>query len=191
MGIMPSRLKIEEWIILDRLADVILANVDGCIVDIGIGSSTKVLIKYAKKFNVQHYSCDINVKKCEWARRVGCKVFEGKSLYFIKEFNDFPALVFIDGEHLYETVKQEVEFFLPLLSYGGVIFLHDTNPPERYKSNNGKGCGDVYKIIQELEKDKNLQIFTWPYTAAECGLTMIMKKNFIENNNWRKNHGQS
>jgi len=173
---MPSRLKIEEWVILDKLTDVILANVNGCIVDIGIGSSTKILNKHAKKFNILHYSCDINAKKCEWARSVGCKVYEGRSLDFVKEFDSsMVALVFIDGEHFYETVKQEVEFFLPLLSYGGVIFLHDTNPPERYRSNNGKRSGDVYRLRQELEKNRELQIFTWPYTAAKCGLTMIMK----------------
>ncbi len=172
---MPSRLKKEEWIILDKLAGVILANVGGCIVDIGIGSSTKILIKYAKEFDIPHYSCDINAKKCEWARAVGCKVYEGRSLDFIKEFDDSPvALVFIDGKHLYEIVKQEVEFFLTVLSDGGVIFLHDTNPPDKWKSDSGAGCGDVYKLRQELGKDKALQIFTWPYTAAKCGLTMVM-----------------
>jgi predicted O-methyltransferase YrrM len=158
------------------LADIILAHVKGCVVDIGIGPSTEVLLKHAKEFNISHYSCDINAKKCEWARRVGCKAYEGRSLDFIKELDDPPvALVFIDGEHLYKTVKQEVEFFLLLLSYGGIIFLHDTNPPEKYRSNSGSGCGDVYKLRQELEGNKELQIFTWPYTAAKCGLTMIMK----------------
>jgi len=181
---MTFRLRHSEWIILDLLSGVILDNIKGCVVDIGIGPSTEILRKHSKSFEVRHHSCDINGKRCDWARSVGCEVYEMQSLDFIKEFNDPPvALVFIDGDHKYETVKQEVRFFLPLLSYGGVIFLHDTNPLEKYRTDDGTRCGDVYKFRGELEKDPSLQVFTWPYTAAKCGLTMIMGR--LKQETWK------
>jgi len=36
-------MKQKQWIILDYLADVVLENVLGCIVEIGIGYSTETL----------------------------------------------------------------------------------------------------------------------------------------------------
>ena len=35
---------------------------------------------------------------------------------------------------------------------------------------------DSYLVRQELEQKKELMTFTWPYTAANVGLTMVMKK---------------
>lgn len=169
----------ENWIILDRLADVILNNVKGCIVDIGIGASTYVLCKHNERFKRNHYSCDPNQRICDWASQWGSTIFKGRSLDFIKQFdrNQEIALMFVDGAHIYEVVMEEVKFFLEQTANGGVIFLHDTYPPEKWIRDEGKrGCGSVYKARQELEKRDDVQIFTWIYTAFNCGLTMITKK---------------
>ena len=48
MGYVKNR---KEWIILDRVVDIILDNVKGCIVDIGMGMSTQILAEYAEKYN--------------------------------------------------------------------------------------------------------------------------------------------
>ena len=162
-----------DWIILDQLAPIILNNVEGCVVDIGIGPSTRVLFKHTQKLKRVHYSCDKKESRCEWAKEIGVpNVYFGKSLDFIKQFPDIPvALVLIDGYHKYEVVKEETLFFLKKLVLGGVIFLHDTYPPfDRLKN-----CGDVWKLRQEMEESE-VQAFTWPYTATERGLTMLMKK---------------
>ena len=37
----------KDWIILDKLTEIILAHVEGCVVDIGIGPSTRVLRKHS------------------------------------------------------------------------------------------------------------------------------------------------
>jgi len=175
-----SRSTISDWIILDKLAGIILSKVKGCVVDIGIGQSTIVLADHAQKLSIPHYTCDIKNRKCVWARQYGIPhVFEGKSTDFISQFPDTDvALVFIDGEHIYETVVREVEFFLPRLTEGGVLFLHDTYPPKKSWAveGNGKHCGDVYKVRQVLERRQSLQVFTWSYTARNCGLTMVMNK---------------
>ena len=169
----------ENWVIVDALADIILRNVKGCVVDIGMGASTFVLRKHSKKHGRKHYSCDPNQRICDWAGQWGSTVFKGRSFDFMKQFDRSQkiALMFVDGAHIYEIVMEEVKFFLEQTTKGGVIFLHDTYPPEKWVCDKGKrGCGSVYKARQELEKRNDIQIYTFIYTAFDCGLTMITKK---------------
>lgn len=170
-----------EWIILDRVVDIILENVEGCIVDIGMGMSTQVLAEYAEKYNREQYSCDILKVVAQKFGKLHKKhfTFVGSSIEFIEQFVGNVAIVFLDGNHAYEIVKQEVEFFLSVMSLYGVIFMHDTYPPEKKIAKSGRRCGTVYKLRQELEERKDLWTFTWPYKtqAQGCGLTMVMKKD--------------
>jgi len=168
----------ENWVIIDRLADVILNHCNGCIVEIGMGESTPILLKHAQVSRKSYFGCDTDKSKVRRLRRLSTKrdtVFCGTSIEFMEQFNDKPALVFIDGLHECETVVKETNFFLDRLAPNGVIFLHDTLPPsEEYTSPDY--CGDVYKARHHFEKSKDVQCFTWPYTALQCGLTMIMKQ---------------
>lgn len=165
----------EDWVIIENLIDVILNNVEGCVVEIGVGVSTIVLFEHTSKMGVKQFSCDINKKKCNWAKEfIGLEIFEGKSLDFIKQFPNIPvAFVLLDGDHTYSVVIKELNFFLSKLSPGGVIFIHDTLPRSA-KNVNEKYT--VYKVRQEIEQRSDLRIFTWPYTAWNSGLTMIMQK---------------
>ena len=94
--------KDKPWIIIDRLADIILSCVNGCIVEIGIGESSIILTKHAEKFNRKFYTCDRAGKRCDWVRNNPQTqydkliVYHGRSLNFIKDFDDTPAIVFID-----------------------------------------------------------------------------------------------
>jgi hypothetical protein len=172
------------WIIIDRLADVILSYVEGCIVEIGLGNSTKILAKHAKNLGIKHYAVDKNGGKCRRIRRDpeiqhdGLIVYKGKSLDFIKEFNDIPALVFIDGCHDAEVVIQEAMFFLSKMAPGGIMFLHDTYLAEEWEQRlvGGGRFADTYRARWELENLKNVWCFTFPYTAKATGLTMVMKR---------------
>lgn len=173
----------QDWIVIDQLADIIIAHprefsyrlqpweAQGCIVEIGAGKSTKVLAKHAQKWGVPHYTCDIKPVKTLHDTHI---VFQGSSAEFMETFNDLPALVLLDGSHHCDDVRPEVEFFLSKLVRGGVIFIHDTYPPFEEWGIWGKHCGDIWKLRQELEQWPGVQIFTWPYTANCCGLTMIM-----------------
>lgn len=174
-----------DWVTIDRLADIIIAHsrdfsyqpepweAKGCIVDIGAGQSTHVLARHAQQWKIKQYTCDISPSRTLHDLHI---VFQCPSSEFIKKFDDTPALVLLDGSHQYEDVIAEVEFFLPRLIEGGVIFIHDTYPPFDEWAIRYKHCGDVYKVRQELEKRDDIQVFTWPYTANSCGLTMIMNK---------------
>jgi hypothetical protein len=172
------------WIIVDRLADVILRYVGGCIVEIGLGYSTKMLAKHARNLGIKHYAVDVKRSKCRMVEKNpecqhdGLIVYRGRSLSFMKGFDDDPGLVFIDGCHRAEVVLQEAMFFISKLLPGGVIFFHDMYYCEkwglRYKEK-GK-IVDTYKVRWELEKLDNIWCFTFPYTAGACGLTMVMKR---------------
>jgi hypothetical protein len=172
----------DQWLVIEQLGSVILANVKGCIFEIGIGHSTLVFKKFADEFKRDLYCFDQMQRKCEWAEKLGCKTFCGKSLKTMKKFPDIPvAMGLIDGRHDAKTVRQEVYFFLEKLSIGGIIFMHDTylvNDNKIRDESHVRGpAGDMYKVRQELQAEKNLQVFTWPYTAGDCGLTMVLKED--------------
>jgi len=182
---MPPAKNRDSWIVIEALGPIILDNVEGCIVEIGAGVSSTVLCDLAKQFNRKFYCCDPKPRKTDPLVEAQCCddliIFQGTSWKFMKVFDDSIALILIDGEHMYSTVEQEVKFFLPKLVVGGVMFIHDTLPPRPkaiYKFN----AGDVYLARQDLERRKDLYTFTWPYTAANFGLTMVMKKE--ENAPW-------
>lgn len=165
-----------EWSVLATLCDIILYHRPFCIVELGAGDSTALLAQTAERFGVEFHSVDIK----PWKRRTYKKKFYFHNMLiedFMKEFKGTPAIVLIDANHDYEVAKKEFEFFFDKLVEGGVIFLHDTYPPcERMLDK--LSCSDVYRLRQDIEKmDKNvLDVFTWPYTAKWCGLTMVMKK---------------
>lgn len=174
----------KDWIVVERLGDIVLSNVEGCIVEIGMGYSTIVLSQLAKKHNRKHYACDIKETKCIWAKestevaQENLIIYHEKSSRFIYRFKDIPALVFIDGNHYYKYVKPETEFFVNLLNPGGMIFLHDTHIHkkhyDRYEQKGKKT--EAYMVRQELEKDPRVGCLTFPYTASNCGLTVAIKK---------------
>ncbi len=169
------------WGIMESLIPMILKYCPGDIVEVGMGESTTIFARYAAGAGVSLYSCDIQVGGMfqvfdkELFDNHYCYI--GRSEEFMQEYSGSPSIVFLDGEHLYETVKKEVEFFLPIMRVGGVMFLHDTMP--MFKKNiepdeKGYNPGDIYKVRQELERDPRYDVFTWPYSALNMGLTMVM-----------------
>jgi hypothetical protein len=176
------------WVILDRLTDIILYYVGGCIVEIGLGKSTKVLAKCAREAGVKHYAIDKSSSRCRGIEEdVECQhdgliIYNGLSLDFIKEFDDDPGLVFIDGCHNAKVVMQEAMFFIRKLRPGGVMFLHDTYPCEAWgiRTKSIGKTSNTYLARWELENLKNIWCFTFPYTASACGLTMVMKRPEFE-----------
>ena len=71
------------------------------------------------------------------------------SSQYLKKLNEFSPydLIFIDGDHSYEGVKQDFLLFKPLLKKSGVIALHDIKNGTVQNQNN---CF-VWKFIQEKE----------------------------------------
>jgi len=180
-AIVRIEIKKGTWDIMEPMIPAILKYCPGDIVEIGMGESTTLFAHYAQETGVSLYSCDLkmggmfDVFDKEIFPQHYCYI--GKSEDFMKEYVGSPSIVFIDGEHLYETAKKETDFFLPIMRVGGVMFLHDTMPMfEKNIERDSKGYnpGDVYKLRQELECDPRYDVFTWPYSANNMGLTMVM-----------------
>ena len=176
----------EAWPILDRLIPVILAHVKGCMVEIGMGKySTRIFAKYSELFERKFYGCDSSYRMIEAIKLAPyihdrVELFKGNSYQFMEQFDDTPAVVFLDGCHHEGIVRQEVHFFIERMAYDGVIFMHDTMPLEGYyerKLLTKNKEMSTYKIRQELEKMPHVNTFTWPFSAGNCGVTMVIKKD--------------
>ncbi len=189
----------QDWRMLDMLTGMILKFSKGCVVEIGIGASTKLLMDHASAHNLKFYTCDLKSFEGSFVGRYrkfslsfdkkdpeilyGENMiyanhihFEGPSLDFIKTFKDTPSIVFLDGCHDYEVVKEEFYFFFNLLKLGGVIFIHDTLPFKK-KSLRKEFCSDAYRLRREIESSTEFtDCFTWSSTANNVGLTMVMKR---------------
>ena len=179
---MPVDVK-HPWIVLDRITEIVLENVKGCIVEIGCGLSTMVLAEYAKNYDRVLYTVDKRISKCDWIKENveydKVIINNQSSNNFIKTFNDTPAVVLLDGSHKLVTVEAETSFFLDKMNIGGILFMHDTSPQiKHYERKVGQGKKmNTYEARKTLERDNRYDVFTWRYTAAKCGLTMVMKKD--------------
>jgi hypothetical protein len=69
------------------------------------------------------------------------KLYDDNSLFF----------VFIDGSHLYESIKADIIAWLPKVKSGGFIGGHDIDQPEEF---NG-----VRKAVDELIGPANITIY--------------------------------
>ncbi len=177
----------EKWSMLNALVGIVLRYVRGCVVEIGTSygdgvrekrKSTTINGDHAKLFNRHFNTCDIRkqvVIDYEKHHHFGMS-----SLEFIRRYDELvgenPAVVFLDGNHDYNCVIEEVKFFFTRLNTGGMIFMHDTMPKKK-KALINSACSDSYRVRQELETWTDVaDCFTWFYTARNCGLTMINKK---------------
>lgn len=62
-------------------------------------------------------------------------------------------MLFIDANHSKESVKADFENYFNLVSENGIILLHDGYPKNEEFTQSGY-CGDGYKAIEELTKNK-------------------------------------
>lgn len=169
------------WAMMTPLIMAILDHKKGPLAEIGMGASSYFLAELAKKYQVKLYSCDI-----KWGGMWDLyteKLFDdhicfiGKSEDFIKQFEDEPMVVFIDGQHDYEVIKMEGEFFLDKMPVGGVLLMHDTYPHhEKFILDPDPSCHDVYKFRQDLERNPDIDVLSFPYLEITAGLTMAMKQ---------------
>lgn len=177
--------KYNGWIILESLIDMILFYRPYPVIEIGCGKSTEILLPAAVKADVDFHAVDTNPVKHEnfakAAKKAGpghYKFYNMTSDHFMESiFDDVCGFVLIDANHDYEQAKKEFYFFFEHLIHGGVIFLHDTLPPDEFFLR-PTACHDVYRLRQELEKQTDkMDCFSWPYSAGFMGLTMVIKKD--------------
>lgn len=90
-------------------------------------------------------------------------IFEMSSDDFFKIFKEKVDLIFIDAAHSCRQVAKDINNSLKIINPGGIIMLHDCNPPHKAAATaaesyekaagkagpgwNGEWCGDVWKIV--------------------------------------------
>ena len=168
--------------IVYTLADYALTFSQGAILEIGCGESSVFLGILSNKYNRPAYFCDLQQSVTTNAKTVpgyfgnNATVYTGRSDDFFKDVK-IPelAVAFIDGEHTYEQAWKDFYNILRLINPEGLILLHDTLPPdEEYLDLNR--CGTVYKLRRELETDARFDVFTFPHSAMDVGLTMVRRR---------------
>lgn len=104
---------------------------------------------------------------------INCNFFHGNTNDFFKQNTQTFDMIFIDADHTYESVKIDFQNALNILNTNGVIILHDTDPVSKQYLQPGY-CGDAYKIINNIEQTKELNIVTIP--VQEAGLSIVNRK---------------
>lgn len=181
----------DRWGLLGCLSDCILNYVKGDILEIGCGESSIYLSRLADKYERICYHVEFsksgirNMENTKGYFGNGSIIYNVKSDEFFEHERPGPlALSFIDGDHEYEQVEKD---FFNILSYtveDGVIFLHDTLPPDKNWVVPER-CGTAFILRKELEKHENLDVFTFPFTAFGVGLTMVKKR---PKRKWEEKH---
>jgi hypothetical protein len=174
----------DRWGLLGVLCDYVLNYTKGDIVEIGCGESSIYLSKLAEKYDRTCFHCEYsrsgveNFKKTKGYFGKNSKVFNEKSDRFL--IRKFPplALAFIDGDHRYEQVLKDFVNIFDHIVENGYIFLHDTLPPSKEWEVPSK-CGTVYKLRRDIEETwTNVDVFTFPHSAFDVGLTMVRKRRY-------------
>jgi hypothetical protein len=174
----------DRWGLLGTLSDCVLNYVQGDLLEIGCGESSIYFSKLAEKYNRTCYHVEYSISGVHNMTHTdgyfgkNSKVFNMKSDDFFEQDKlgkSKIALAFIDGDHDYEVINRDfwntVEHMVP----EGFIFFHDSLPPDKTWMVDHK-CGTVYRLRNELESLEALEVFTFPFSAFNVGLTMVRKR---------------
>jgi len=171
----------ERWGLMGVLADFVLYYTQGNIIEIGIGESSLYFTRLARKYGRKVFHCDIQKSDYENLSTVP-DFFDEKNLMFCGSSDQFfkeislssIALGFIDGDHLCEQVEKDFENLFALLVDNGYIFFHDLHPSDEFNTVETRS-GDGYILRKKLEQRGDLDIFTFPTSAWDAGLTLVRK----------------
>lgn len=192
---------LERYRIFEDLGQYVLNGVNGDILEIGVGESSHFLSKIAKKFNRRLYHCDVSPSKIVNPMTVPGYLSDADEITYFEERDPDPvsfkrvvcyagtsdslfkkvpitpiSLAFIDGDHTYAQARRDFWNVWPLVVEHGVVFLHDTFPPDESWTIENL-CGDVWRLRRELELDDSMDVFTFTRgLAIGVGLTMVRKR---------------
>ena len=138
-----------------------------------------------KKFNnYLEIGCfkDENFNEIKIANKTGVDPVSGGTIRdtsdnFFLNNKIFFDIVFIDGLHLYEQVRKDIQNSLKFLNPNGIIVLHDCIPlkirDQMIPRSHEHWNGDVWKAIVEARTFEDLDTYT---ILADQGLGIIFKR---------------
>lgn len=109
----------------------------------------------ANRKRVAWYGIDNNRKSIarteatlkQWNLEPYCTLFYGKSAEFFAQYSVLPTMVFVDGSHRYDAVKQDIKVLSRVLEEGVPVLFHDYLHIE-----NDKGTYGVRRACDEWDK---------------------------------------
>jgi predicted O-methyltransferase YrrM len=134
------------------------------------------------------FNPDHNFNKIEVENKIGvdpdpnakadCRMTSDQFFKFFKATNGRADLIWIDGLHHADQVKKDIENAWDILTPGGVIAIHDCNPPTEQTTCVPRGtqrewCGDVYKIASNIA---NSHKFTVDFDYGCCVLRKLSNR---------------
>ena len=101
-------------------------------------------------------------------------------------------IIFIDGLHIYDQVRKDIENSLKFLKPNGIIILHDCLPlkirDQMVPRSHEHWNGDTWKALVEVRTFENLDVYT---ILADNGLGVVFKRKNrnilkLSNTNFKK-----
>jgi len=136
-----------------------------CILDLGVGSTTRALRHAAEETGGIVYSCDCDVDRfssLSEQQDAFWRLFLGSSEKFISGITEPIDLVSHDAAHDYFQVKLDLSLLLPKMRKFGIICVHDTQQCDQ--------AGEILTAIREALEGRKFSLVTLPFN---CGLTII------------------
>lgn len=98
------------------------------------GENTPELEKYFTKENPDNIlqKFQVNIQRSGLEDYVIVK--RGLSNEIIKQWTEPIGMIFIDGDHSYQAVKQDINDWMPFLEIGGIAAFHDYRPNPKQKN---------------------------------------------------------
>jgi cephalosporin hydroxylase len=96
------------------------------------------------------------------------KVLDGKKI----------DILFIDGDHRYQGVKNDFELYRPMVSKEGLICFHDIIPDYLTRRNEftGMWAGDVPKYWEELKQSRSYKEIVESYDQDGQGIGVLFRE---------------
>jgi len=126
----PARLTMTDRRALKTLASVTAISFgDPVIVNIGIWKGGSMYCLRAGAPEAQLIGIDVRVLDPRLPEKLNARIIKGSSCKVADSVQAPVHLLFIDGDHHYEAVKCDISAWVPKVPPGGIVVIHDYNPP--------------------------------------------------------------
>lgn len=122
----------QDWPGIKPFAGILIGLITGLraklVLEIGTGGlwSTQCFLYGLEKTDGKIISCD-SVKRFKEFHHPRLQFINKCSSEVAKNWKQQIDILFIDGDHHYEAVKQDYKLFFPFVRKGGLVIFHDTN----------------------------------------------------------------